>query len=107
MLNSLGTSLTIPAYGSARYALDNASAGMTEAAQNLAEKNLAQAGNTLQNSLPGPANTAQSIPGNVSSATGLTSDVLALQYSNTQGQAAARILQVSNDTLGRLIDTLA
>ena len=95
---SLGPSMAMPAFGSAREALDSASQGMTEAAQNIA-RHPAPTSSAGSHSEPGSA------PG--VGAGGLTTDVVALQYSNRQGQAAARVLEVSNDTLGRLIDTLA
>ena len=95
---SFGPSMAMPAFGSARDALDSASQGMTEAAQNITR-------HTAPTSSTGSHSESGSAPG--TGAGGLTTDVLALQYSNRQGQAAARVLEVSNDTLGRIIDTLA
>ncbi|QPG05601.1 hypothetical protein IT774_16195 [Salinimonas marina] len=90
--------MAMPAFGSARQALDSASQEMSEAAHNIARQT-GQSAATDSSSAPVAAT------GPV--AGGLTDDIVALQYSNRQGQAAARVLEVSNDTLGRLIDTLA
>lgn len=82
--------------------LQRASDGMTQAASNIAQQTAGrqqELGGTLQSgSLP---NSSQKAPANI------TSDLISLNVNSLNAQASAKVLDVANDTLGTIIDTLA
>lgn len=77
------------AFYAGQYGLQNASNGITQA-------------NEPQNVTSGAQAASSS-----SSNTDLTSDLISLNVNSLNAQASARVLEVANDTLGTIIDTLA
>lgn len=96
---------------SAQFGLNKAYEGMTQASMNIAQRaaqtNVAQDGPTemLANaSLQSLGNMKQILP---QSATSMTDDLVSLQLNSINAQASAKVLGVANDTIGKIIDTLA
>jgi len=73
--------------------LQRASDGMTQAASNIAQ----QISGNQQNQ----GSVSQGASGNI------TSDLISLNVNSLNAQASAKVIDVANDTLGTIIDTLA
>lgn len=90
------------AFSAGQFGLQRASDGMTQAASNIAQQTAGrqqELGGTLQSgSLP---NSSQKAPASI------TSDLISLNVNSLNAQASAKVLDVANDTLGTIIDTLA
>ena len=91
--------------------LQRASNGITEAslsiAQRSAQSTLATQGPQgvlEQAAVNGLETTSQLLPQATDS---LTTDLVSLQVNSLNAQASAKVLEVANDTVGRIIDTLA
>ncbi|WP_338519397.1 hypothetical protein [Alteromonas gracilis] len=86
------------AFLAGQYGLQNASDGITQAASNIAQRTAegsSSSNNVQENAQVEPSN------GN------LTSDLIALNINSVNAEASARVLEVANDTLGTIIDTIA
>ncbi len=92
---------------SATFGLRNASQGITEASINIAQRNaesrdvtdlLADAASQQLGAI------SQVLP---SGGDSLTNDLVSLSINATNAQANAKVLDVANDTIGRIIDELA
>ena len=86
------------AFLAGQYGLQNASDGITQAASSIAQRTAegsSSSNNVQENAQVEPSN------GN------LTDDLIALNVNSVNAQASARVLDVANDTLGTIIDTLA
>ena len=81
-----------------QYGLQNASDGITQAASNIAQRT-AEGGSSSNH----VQENAQVEPSNGN----LTSDLIALNINSVNAGASARVLEVANDTLGTIIDTIA
>ena len=96
---------------SGQFGLQQASNGITQAASSIAHQT-AQTGATevdpqtaLENaSVQGLETIRNLLP---SSGDDLTSDLLSLKINSINAQASAKVLDVANDTVGTIIDTLA
>ncbi|MEQ3638788.1 MAG: hypothetical protein ABNH03_03440 [Alteromonas sp.] len=90
------------AFSAGQFGLQRASDGMTQAASNIAQQTAGrqqELGGTLQSG--SLANSSQKAPANI------TSDLISLNVNSLNAQASAKVLDVANDTLGTIIDTLA
>lgn len=91
--------------------LQRASDGITQASLNIAQRT---AQNTLEQQGPqavlqqaavnGLETTSQLLP---QSTGGITDDLVSLQVNSLNAQASAKVLEVANDTVGTIINTLA
>ena len=90
------------AFSAGQFGLQRASDGMTQAASNIAQQTAGRqqelGGTSQSGSL---ANSSQKTPANI------TSDLISLNVNSLNAQASAKVLDVANDTLGTIIDTLA
>jgi len=96
---------------SGQLGLQRASDGITQASLSIAQRS---AQNTLEQQGPsgvlqqaairGLENTSQVLPQRPE---GLTNDLVSLQVNSINAQASAKVVEVANDTVGRIIDTLA
>jgi hypothetical protein len=84
------------AFAAGQFGLQRASDGMTQAASNIAQQisGRQQEQGTSQSALQGAS-------GNI------TSDLISLNVNSLNAQASAKVIDVANDTLGTIIDTLA
>ncbi|MFC3094073.1 hypothetical protein DRW07_11365 [Alteromonas sediminis] len=96
---------------SGQLGLQRASDGITQAslsiAQRTAQSTLEQQGPGAvlqQAAIRGLENTSRILPQAPDS---LTSDLVSLQVNSINAQASAKVLEVANNTVGRIIDTLA
>eukprot|EP01026_Neomeris_dumetosa_P079469 TRINITY_DN868_c0_g2_i1.p1 TRINITY_DN868_c0_g2~~TRINITY_DN868_c0_g2_i1.p1 ORF type:complete len:220 (+),score=7.98 TRINITY_DN868_c0_g2_i1:23-682(+) len=87
--------------------LQNASNGITEASLSIAQRN-AQA-QSPEDLLAGAATQQLGVVGQLlpDGGNSLTTDLVGLTISATNAQASAKVLDVANDTVGRIIDELA
>jgi hypothetical protein len=86
------------AFLAGQYGLQNASDGITQAASSIAQRTAegsSSSNNVQENAQVEPSN------GN------LTDDLIALNVNSVNAEASARVLEVANDTLGTIIDTIA
>lgn len=95
---------------SGQFGLQQASDGLTQAATNIAQKtaqvNLAENGPQAvlaEASLQGLANVRNVLP---QVDDNMTSNLLSLKLNSLNAQAAGKVLDVANDTIGTIIDTL-
>lgn len=95
---------------SGQFGLQQASDGLTQAATNIAQKtaqvNLAENGPQAvlaEASLQGLANVRNVLP---QADDNMTSNLLSLKLNSLNAQAAGKVLDVANDTIGTIIDTL-
>jgi len=82
--------------------LQRASDGMTQAASNIAQ----QISGSQQNQGSASQGAALSVPSQGASGN-ITSDLISLNVNSLNAQASAKVIDVANDTLGTIIDTLA
>ena len=90
------------AFSAGQFGLQRASDGMTQAASNIAQQPTGrqqELGGTLQSG--SLSNSSQKAPANI------TSDLISLNVNSLNAQASAKVIDVANDTLGTIIDTLA
>lgn len=82
--------------------LQRASDGVTQAAANIADRN--NRDNSAQADIQSASadGAAKSQPNS-----NLTSDLISLNVNSLNAQASAKVIDVANDTLGTIIDTLA
>ena len=73
--------------------LQRASDGMTQAASNIAQQ--------ISSSQQDQGSVSQGASGNI------TSNLISLNVNSLNAQASAKVIDVANDTLGTIIDTLA
>lgn len=94
------------AFAAGRLGLQNASNGITEASVNIAQANSVRTTEELlSNSAVGQLGAVrQSLP---EPADNLTNDLLSLQTNLLNAQASTRVLDAVDETVGRLINTLA
>lgn len=88
MINGISGSGLTSAITAGQNGLRQASDGITQAATNIAQQN------TNSTALP-------------SSSSNVGSDLLSLNVNALNAQASAKVIDVANDTLGTIIDTIA
>ena len=99
------------AFAAGQFGLQQSFEGMTQSALSIAQRTAQQdvaqngAGNLLADSaLRGLSTTSDLLPRGGDS---LTSDLLSMQLYTTSALASAKVIDVANDTVGKIIDTLA
>lgn len=94
------------AFAAAQYGLQSASDGISQAASNIAQRTAEDAAAPAQ---PIAANTDinNATPNSTSSTPRLTDDLIALNVSERNAQASAKVLGVADEMLGTIIDVLA
>ena len=94
------------AFAAAQYGLQSASDGISQAASNIAQRTAEDAVAPAQ---PIAANSDinNAIPSSTSSTSRLTDDLIALNVSERNAQASAKVLGVADEMLGTIIDVLA
>jgi predicted secreted protein len=94
------------AFAAAQYGLQSASDGISQAASNIAQRTAEDAVAPAQ---PIAANidTNNAKPNSTSSTSRLTDDLIALNVSERNAQASAKVLGVADEMLGTIIDVLA
>ena len=94
------------AFAAAQYGLQSASDGISQAASNIAQRTAEDASAPAQ---PIAANTDinNATPNSTSSTPRLTDDLIALNVSERNAQASAKVLGVADEMLGTIIDVLA
>lgn len=97
------------AFYAGQYGLQNASNGITQASSSIAQRTVESAQNVPSSQANEPQNviSADQAASSSSSNTDLTSDLISLNVNSLNAQASAKVLEVANDTLGTIIDTLA
>lgn len=101
-MNSVNGTNVNAAFLAGQYGLQNASNGITQAASNIAQRTVESYSASDIASADARQNASPTTPnGN------LTDDLIALNVNSVNAQASARVLDVANDTLGTIIDTLA
>lgn len=90
------------AFAAGQMGLQRASDGVTQAAANIADRN--NRDNSAQADIQAASadGAAKSQPNS-----NLTSDLISLNVNSLNAQASAKVIDVANDTLGTIIDTLA
>lgn len=89
------------AFAAGQQGLQSANKGITQAASNIAERTVQNAQNTPVSD-QNTSNAAEPVAqGSV------TDDLIALNVNSLNAQASAKVLDVANETLGSIIDTLA
>ena len=93
------------AFAAAQYGLQSASDGISQAASNIAQRTAEDAVAPAQ---PIAANTdINNATPTTSSTSRLTDDLIALNVSERNAQASAKVLGVADEMLGTIIDVLA
>ena len=110
-MSSIVTNSVDSAIVSGQFGLQQANSGLTQAATNIAQQtaqvNLAENGPqaVLANaSLQGLSNIRNVLP---TASDDFTSNLLSLKINSVNAQASSKVLEVANETVGTIIDTLA
>lgn len=96
---------------SGQFGLQQASNGITQAASNIAQQALqpSEQASDPQSVLADAAVQSLQNINNILPSSGdtITSDLVSLQINSINAQASAKVVDVANDTIGTIIDTLA
>ena len=96
------------AFYAGQYGLQNASNGITQASSSIAQRTVESTQNVPASQVNQPQNAISAAQTSSSpSDTDLTGDLISLNVNSLNAQASAKVLEVANDTLGTIIDTLA
>ncbi|APE07364.1 hypothetical protein BM528_17570 [Alteromonas sp. RW2A1] len=90
------------AFAAGQMGLQRASDGVTQAAANIADRNNRDKSAQADIQSASADGAAKSQPNS-----NLTSDLISLNVNSLNAQASAKVIDVANDTLGTIIDTLA
>lgn len=94
------------AFAAAQYGLQSASDGISQAASNIAQRTAEDAAAPAQ-PIAANTDTNNANPNSTSSTSRLTDDLIALNVSERNAQASAKVLGVADEMLGTIIDVLA
>ncbi|WP_334049361.1 hypothetical protein [Alteromonas gracilis] len=94
------------AFAAAQYGLQSASDGISQAASNIAQRTAEDAVAPAQ-PIAANTDTNNATSNSTSSTSRLTDDLIALNVSERNAQASAKVLGVADEMLGTIIDVLA
>ena len=94
------------AFAAAQYGLQSASDGISQAASNIAQRTAEDVSAPAQPIAPN-TDINNATPNSTSSTSRLTDDLIALNVSERNAQASAKVLGVADEMLGTIIDVLA